>query len=109
MNAKTDKPFNAGDAEQVRDREKTSELRREQLREGLRYVMADPKGRAWMRYLLVEKLMTRVGVHLPPPLFTGNSTTFYNAALRELGDLIAAEIEHAAPHAFNQMKSEGAK
>lgn len=111
MNAPTktdDKaPFNAGDAAQVKDRERTSKLREDMRRSGLQYLMADAKGRAWMRHLLVDKLFTRVGRHRPAAIFTGNSTTFYNAALKELGDIVATELATICPEQFRLMENEG--
>lgn len=100
-------PYNAGDPEQVRDRERKSKLREDVRREGLKVVMASRPGRAWMRHLLAEKLFTRVGRARPAAIFTGNSTTFYNAALKELGDVVAVELATLCPDEFRLMETEG--
>lgn len=100
-------PYDPSNPEHVAARQKTAKKREDARREGLREVVSTPKGRAWMRHLLVEKLMTRVGHTLPSRLFTGNSSTFYNAALRECGDLIATELMTFAPKEFRLMEDEG--
>ena len=102
-----DETFNAGDPEQVRDREQKSKVREDARREGLRFLMSDRRGRAWMRHLLGEKCFTRVGKMRPAAIFTGNSTTFYNSALKELGDTIAAELATITPAEFRLMENEG--
>jgi hypothetical protein len=73
----------------------------------MRFVMSTAKGRSWMRHLLAEKLFTRVGKVRPAAIFTGNSTTFYNAALKELGDIIATEAAALCPTEFRLMEDEG--
>jgi hypothetical protein len=105
--SKEDGPFNAGDPEQVREREKKSKLREDARREGMKFVMSQRAGRAWMRHLLAEKLFTRVGKVRPAAIFTGNSTTFYNAALKELGDIVASELATLCPDEFRLMETEG--
>lgn len=101
------KPFNAADEEQVAEREKNAKRREDARAAGLRYLLADPRGRAWMRHLLAEKLFTRVGKTRPAGIFTGNSTTFYNAALKEAGDILAAECATLCPAEFRLMEDEG--
>lgn len=100
-------PFNAGDEESVRERNATAKVRDEAVKEGLRFVMSTAKGRAWMRHLLAAKLFTRVGKIRPAAIFTGNSTTFFNAGLKELGDLISTEIAVICPTEFRLMEDEG--
>lgn len=99
--------YNAGDEQQVGERTKQSKLREDMRSEGLRFIMSDKRGRTWMRHLLAEKLFTRVGRTRPAAIFTGNSTTFYNAALKEAGDIIAAELATICPETFRQMETEG--
>lgn len=99
-------PFNAGDADQVKERGDAAKRNNDLRSEGLRYIMADRRGRAYMRSLLVEKLFTRVGAKRPAGIFTGNSTTFYNAALKELGDIVAAELAAITPEEFRLLEGE---
>lgn len=99
--------FNAGDPEQVRKREQQSRAKEDVRREGLRFLMSDRRGRAYMRHLLAEKLFTRVGKTRPAAIFTGNSTTFYNSALKELGDTVATELANITPDEFRLMENEG--
>lgn len=105
--ATEEEPFDAGNPEHVRERERKAKVREDVRREGLRYIMADRRGRAWMRHLLGEKLFTRVGRSRPPQIFTGNSTTFYNAALREVGDILATELATLCLDEFRLMETEG--
>lgn len=102
-----EKPYNAADEEQVAERTATSKVRDDARKEGMRFVMGSPKGRAWVRFLLAEQLFTRVGKKRPAQIFTGNSTTFYNAALKELGDIIAADLSSICPVEFRLMEDEG--
>lgn len=102
-----EKPYNAADEEQVAERSAKSKVRDNARVDGLKFIMSTPKGRTWMRHLLAEKCFTRVGRSRPLPMFTGNSTTFYNSALRELGDLIACEVATACPAEFRLMEDEG--
>lgn len=99
--------FDASNPEQVTARNAKAKLRDDLRRDGLRYVMGDRRGRAWMRHLLSEKCFTRVGKIRPAGIFTGNSTTFYNAALKELGDVIAAELAGLCPAESRLMEDEG--
>lgn len=101
-----DAPFNAGDEAQVRERKKKAGLREDLRLEGLRYIMADRRGRAFMRHLILDKLITPVGDSMPRAIFTGNSTTFYNTALAELGGLMRAEIELHCEKEYSLMKLE---
>lgn len=98
--------YNAGDAAMVDEKRRLSKRQLERLHEGTRYIMSDPKGRAWMRHLISERLFTRVGTKRAAAIFTGNSTTFYNTALKELGDLLSLELATLTPAAFRQMEDE---
>lgn len=110
MTEKTDKvPFNAGDAEQVRDREKLSKLREDVRVSGLHYIMSDARGRAWMRHLLAEKLFVGVGKLVPPDSFTGNSTTFYNSGAKRVGELLRSELLNRCRAEYRLMEDEGDK
>ena len=98
--------FDAGDPSKVADRNNKLKVRTAIEVEGLRFVMSTRQGRAWMRAHLTKQLFVRVGAVRPPGLFTGNSTTFYNAALRELGDLVMAELATVAPRELRLMEDE---
>lgn len=98
--------YDAGDEGQVGERRARVKIKENAITEGLRYIMATAQGRAWMCHLLSEKLFTRVGTRRPAAIFTGNSTTFYNAAHKELGDIIATELATLAPAEFRLMEQE---
>lgn len=101
-------PFDASNPEQVHDREKKAKLRADYIVEGMEYIMADARGRAYMRHLISQRLFTRVGAIRPAAIFTGNSTTFYNTALKELGDILTTELAAMVPGSFRLMEDEGA-
>jgi hypothetical protein len=103
----TETPYNAGDEGQVAERQAKAKNKADERAEGLRYIMATRQGRCWMRHLLGEKLFTRVGTARPAGIFTGNSTTFYNTALRETGDIIHAEIATLCKRECRLMEDEG--
>lgn len=98
--------YNAGNAEHVRAREKKSKERAALAIAGLKFVMSTRQGRAWMRHLLAEKLFVRVGRQVPPAIFTGSSSTFYNTALREMGDRISSELAHHCAEEMHLMEKE---
>jgi hypothetical protein len=100
-------PVDLSDPEHVADRKKAAKEREDTRAAGLKYIMGDRRGRAWMRHLIAEKLFTRVGRQRPAGIFTGNSTTFYNSALKELGDIISAEVATLTPTEFRLMEDEG--
>lgn len=103
---KPEAPFNAGDEEQVADRKRVAKEREDARVKGMRYVMATREGRTYMRHLLEEKLFTRIGASAPRGIFTGNSATFYNTALKEAGDLLAAELNAHCRAEFRLMEDE---
>jgi hypothetical protein len=99
-----DTGYNAGDPAQVGERKVQAKNTENERIEGLRYVMATKQGRAWMCYLLEVKLgvpVTRV-----TKLFTGNSGTFYNTALRETGDVLEHELKRIAKLQYRLMEDE---
>lgn len=103
-----DPPEDLGDEASVAARSRRTKGDAEAQVESLRWVMSDPRGRRWMAHLLAQKLFTRVGATRPPSIFTGNSHTFYNTSLRELGDLIASELNHYCQDDFRKMENETA-
>lgn len=99
-------PYNASDPEQIHDREKKAKRREDLRKEGLKFIMSDARGRSWMRHLIGEKLFTRIGNTRPAAIFTGNSSTFYNAALKEVGDIISTELATLTPAEFRLLEDE---
>jgi hypothetical protein len=79
--------YNAGDPNQVAERQKQSKVRETQRVNGLRQTMQKRDGRLWVRNLLEN-------AHVFHTSFTGNSGTFFNEgernqALKVLADLSA--------------------
>lgn len=99
--------FNAGDETSVGERQRQSKARGDLRVKGLSEVMSTTQGRAWMLHLLREKCQVQIGTHRMARVFTGNSNTFYNNALVELGNDIKAEVEGFFPDEYALMKQEG--
>ena len=96
-------PYNAGDAQQVakaQGRAKTHELRK---RSGLRKLMSDPEGRAWMWGLLEE-----CGV-FQSSFSTDVATMAFAEGRRQVGLMRLAEINRLDPNLYVKMALENTK
>jgi hypothetical protein len=102
------KPYNAGDETSVEERKGDAKRREDIRREGLRYIMGDARGRAWMAHLLREKLFVRLGTRRTP-IFSGSSSTFFNCALHEVGEMISTELYAICLDNFRKMEDEAEK
>lgn len=87
---------NAGDPEQVKKASQKEKSLREQELNDLRWVLSQPQGRRH-----VWRLLEFCGVFKNS--FTGNSTTFYNEGMRNVGTKQLADIMEANPQAFIDM------
>lgn len=67
--------------------------------EDLKWVMSNKRGRrfAW-------RLLDRAGIYRTS--FTGNSTTFFNEGMRNIGLMLVADIHEACPEAYALMIKE---
>lgn len=99
-------PYNAANPDHVARRSKDSRSKLELQRAGLRDIMGSRQGRAWMAHLLNGKLFTRIGSALPSDPMTGNSMTYYNLALRRVGEVMSAELAEFCPADFRRMEDE---
>lgn len=98
----SDKPYNAGDSKQVSERQALSKEKLEQLARGLKHIMGNKDGRAWMWNFLGECGIFRTS-------FTGNSTTFFNEGQRNIGLSVQADLTRNCQAEYLQMQSEAMK
>ena len=93
------KTFNAADEEQVKTRKRKDERVRERELNDLRVVMATVEGRRF-----VWRLLEKAGVFRTS--FTGNSTTFFNEGMRNMGLMVLGDVHEAAADAYIMMMNE---
>lgn len=96
------KPFDAGDAEAVRGREKLSKEGERLRQAGLKRIVENEDSRAWLWDLMAFCGIARSS-------FTGNSTTFFNEGQRNVGLKIQAELVKHHPDKYITMMKEGDK
>ena len=90
---------NAASARQVRKGSKKEQQLRLQELADVRWVLSTTQGRRFFwRYL------SDCGVFTTS--FTGNSTTFYNEGMRNVGLKLMADVQEAQPEAYLQMVKE---
>lgn len=93
-------PYNAADETMVGEASARSKLKEDERVKGLRHLMSATEGRAWMHFLLTKQM------NLGRPIFTGNSSTFYNSAQRELADILVAELKRFCFESYMLMEKE---
>lgn len=102
MSAPTRKPepFNAGDAQDVRERESAARKARTRELDDLRDLLAHPAGRRF-----VWRLLDHCGVFRST--FTGHGARdAFNEGARNVGLFLMAEVTDADPNAFTTMLKE---
>jgi hypothetical protein len=90
---------NAADPNAVRKSEQKSKSARDRELNDFRFIVQTPEGR---RY--VWRLLSATGVFRTS--FTGNSTTFFNEGMRNIGLMIMADLNEACPERYQQMMNE---
>ena len=85
--AELEPPVDLGDERQVKARNQRLDARRRALAETMRKQMATKDGRAWMHHLIHERLC------FGKKIFTGNSATFFNAALLETAQTLVRDLQ----------------
>jgi hypothetical protein len=93
------KTFNAADEDQVKTRKRKDERLRERELNDLRVVMSSVEGRRF-----VWRLLEKAGVFRTS--FTGNSTTFFNEGMRNMGLMVLGDVHEAAADAYIVMMNE---
>jgi hypothetical protein len=96
------KTFNAADEDQVKTRKRKDERERERELADMRQVMSSVEGRRF-----VWRLLERAGVFRTS--FTGNSTTFFNEGMRNMGLMVLGDVHEAAADAYIVMMNESKK
>lgn len=90
---------NAADRQQVRETEDKLARQRKQELNDVRSIMQTPEGRRYIWRMLGETGVFRTS-------FTGNSTTFFNEGMRNVGLKILADVNEASPELYYQMQTE---
>ena len=93
------KTFTAADEDQVKTRKRKDERLRERELNDLRVVMSSVEGRRF-----VWRLLEKAGVFRTS--FTGNSTTFFNEGMRNMGLMVLGDVHEAAADAYIVMMNE---
>lgn len=101
MNEKV-KSYNAADEENVRTRKRKDESIRDRELADLKLVMDSLEGRRF-----VWRLLDKAGVFRTS--FTGNSTTFFNEGMRNMGLVVLADVHEACAEQYIQMMTEAKK
>jgi hypothetical protein len=94
------RPYNSADPEQVKRREKNSELRSHRDVSDVRYLLSTPQGRRFFHRLLAECQPFQSPAH------PSGSSTYLNIGRMEVGQLIFRAMNQADPAAFNVMNRE---
>lgn len=90
---------NAADERQLKEADKHLKHRRLIEIEDLKFILKTEQGRR-----LLYRYLCECGVYRTS--FTGNSTTFYNEGMRNIGLKLLADIEEAMPEAYLLMIKE---
>jgi hypothetical protein len=96
---KEDKSFNASDESQVKDRKRKDERLRDIELADVKKIMGSYEGRRFM-----WRLLDRAGVFRTS--FTGNSTTFFNEGMRNIGLIVLADVMAACADQYVVMMNE---
>lgn len=92
-------PFDAGDATAVAARAERLAARQERRAAGLRYVLAERRGRDWLWALLED-------CRIFESSFTGDPTTFFHEGTRNVGLKLLTAIAETAPEALVTLMTE---
>lgn len=99
MSENKSKNYNAADEESVKTRKRKDEQVRDRELHDMRSVMDTVEGRRF-----VWRLLDRAGVFRTS--FTGNSTTFFNEGMRNMGLIVLADVQEACAHQYLVMMNE---
>lgn len=102
MSEQKSKNYNAADEESVKTRKRKDEQVRERELHDMRTVMESVEGRRF-----VWRLLSQAGVFRTS--FTGNSTTFFNEGMRNMGLIVMADVQEACAEKYLVMMNESKK
>lgn len=94
-----DKNFNASDEAQVGQRKRKDERIRDIELADVKQLMSSREGRRF-----IWRMLDRTGVFRTS--FTGNSTTFFNEGMRNIGLIILADVQAACAEQYIVMMNE---
>lgn len=95
-------PFDAGDPEQVKERERAAKRRERDNREVIVAVLSSPAGRNWM-WQILESANVFSQSFVPGP---EQYSTVFNEGRRSIGNEMLAQIMRAQPDAVVQLLKE---
>ena len=90
---------NAADEKQVQSAKRKERFLRKDELDDVRHILSDIKGRRFL-----WKYLRKCGVYKTS--FTGNSDTFYNEGMRNIGLMILADIQESDAEAYLKMLKE---
>ena len=90
---------NAADVDQVKSAESKQKRKRDYELDDVRYILASPQGRRFF-----WKYLDFCGVFRTS--FTGNSQTFFNEGLRNVGLKMLSDLNDADPNAYVKIMNE---
>lgn len=96
----SESPEDLGDPAQVRERAKRVAARNARLQIQYRKIMETKDGREWMHHLIYDKC------GYDRKQFTGNSGTFANTGMLEVGQTIVRELKSLCFEQWAQMERE---
>lgn len=98
---KTERPFDAGDAQQVNERNKKLGRKRKEKEHYIKTIMATPQGRAWTLELLESCKI------FGSPLVPGDPYfTYHNIGEQNVGKKLLQDINNSAPQEYILMMQE---
>lgn len=89
-------PYDASNPTHIRNAEKGAKNRARQIREGLGKIVKDPDCRAWLYDMLERTGLGKISM-------TGNSWTFFNDGMRNVGLGVQAQLLRWHPEAYVDM------
>ena len=90
---------NATDTKQLGEAKLKERDQEKLVLEDMAWVMGEPRGRRFMAWLIAQTGMDKLS-------FTGNSETFFREGARNIGLMLKAKIDEAAPEMYIKMLNE---
>ena len=91
--------YDAGEASAVAERDRQVAAAEQRRADGLRYVLADRRGRDWLWALLED-------CRIYASSYTGDQTTFFYEGMRNVGLKLLTGIAETAPEALATLMTE---
>lgn len=94
--------YKVTDDDGAREQEERAKIVRDMRLKDLSTIVQTEEGRRWI-YSVIERC------HIFHPVMTGNSYTFFNDGMRQVGLLIVEELSCVDPELFGRMHAESFK